>query len=127
MAWPGYAALLPTVRTALIIWAGTGGSAGWVTRILDNPVARYIGDVSFSFYLGHWPVLVLGPSVIAGNPLFQLAAVLFAFGLAVLTYHFVEQPFQKMRRGASSWRVLAIRIARRRGALRRPRSSVRRS
>lgn len=108
IAWPGSAALVPTLGTALIIWAGTGGSAGPITRILDNRVARYIGDVSFSFYLWHWPVLVLGPKEIAGNPLLQLAAVLFAFGLAVLTYHFVEQPFQKMRRGAPSRRVLAI-------------------
>jgi peptidoglycan/LPS O-acetylase OafA/YrhL len=108
IAWPGSAALLPTVGTALVIWAGTGGSAGWITRVLDNPVARYIGDVSFSFYLWHWPVLVLMPNELQGDPLFQFLAVLFAFGLAALTYHFVEQPFQRMRPAARPWRILAV-------------------
>jgi peptidoglycan/LPS O-acetylase OafA/YrhL len=108
MPWPGWAALLPTVGTALIIWAGTGGSAGWVTRILDNPVARYIGDVSFSFYLWHWPLLVLAPGEFAADPRLRLALVIGAFGLAVLTYHFVEQPFQRMRRAARPRRILAI-------------------
>ncbi len=108
MSWPGYAALLPTVGTALVIWAGTAGSAGAVTRILDNPPARYIGDVSFSFYLWHWPVLVLAPTWVIGDPLLRLVSVVFAFGLAALSYHFVEQPFQRMRRGARPWRILAI-------------------
>jgi peptidoglycan/LPS O-acetylase OafA/YrhL len=107
MAWPGYGALVPTMGTALIIWAGTGGSAGWVAWILDNPPMRYIGDVSFSFYLWHWPVLVLAPPKIAGGGL-SLLAIVFAFGLAVLTYRFVEQPFQRPRRGVRALRVLAI-------------------
>jgi len=106
--FPGTAALLPTLGTAAIIWSGTGGSAGPIGRILDNPVARWIGDISFSLYLWHWPILVLEPSLFAANPWLQLVAVAAAVGLAALTYAFVEQPFQRMRRRARPWRVLAI-------------------
>jgi hypothetical protein len=106
--WPGAAALVPTLGTALVIWAGTGGTAGPITRILDNPVARYIGDVSFSFYLWHWPVLVLAPSEFAADPLLRLAAVALAFVLAVLTYHFVEQPFLRVRPATRPRTVLAL-------------------
>jgi peptidoglycan/LPS O-acetylase OafA/YrhL len=108
MAWPGFAALVPTVGTALVLWSGSGGSAGRMAHALDNPVARYIGDVSFSFYLWHWPVLVLAPTAYSSDWRLRLLLVGLSFGLAVLTYHFVEQPFQRARRGASPRRVLAI-------------------
>ena len=51
---------------------------------------------------------MLTPLKFAGDWRFELLAVVAAFGLAVLTYHFVEQPFQTMRRGTRPWRVLAL-------------------
>lgn len=108
MVWPGSAALLPTVGAALVLWSGTGGTAGPMTRILDNPVARYVGDISFSFYLWHWPVLVLASGSWSNDPRLQFVLVAMSFGLAVLSYHFVEQPFQRMRRSARPRRILSI-------------------
>ena len=54
--FPGVAALLPVTGTALMITAGTG--QGWMTRWLGTPVMQLIGNVSYSWYLWHWPFLV---------------------------------------------------------------------
>ena len=64
-----------------------------------------IGNVSYSWYLWHWPVLVLTPAVF-GHPLglfAKLAAVLASAGLAVLTLRFIENPLRfapRIRRSA---------------------------
>ncbi len=56
-AWPGYAALVPTVGTAVMIVAGyTSGGAG-VAGLLSWRPAVWIGGLSYSLYLWHWPLL----------------------------------------------------------------------
>ncbi|WP_415624498.1 acyltransferase family protein [Mycobacterium xenopi] len=92
--YPGTAALLPVLGTALVIGAGCASSGMGVGRVLSLPGLRAIGRVSYSWYLWHWPVLLLmppllGPSAgLAG----RLAAVVVSAGLAVLTLHLVENP-----------------------------------
>ena len=65
--YPGTSALLPVLGTALVIGAGcvTGGMG--VGRVLCPPVMRAIGRVSYSWYLWHWPVLLLMPPLL-GDP-----------------------------------------------------------
>ena len=59
-AFPGYAALVPTVGAALVIGAGIGRSPrASAKRVLSVAPMRYIGDRSYTFYLWHWPVLVI--------------------------------------------------------------------
>ncbi len=92
--YPGTAALLPVLGTALVIGAGcvTGGlGAG---RLLCKPAMRAIGRVSYSWYLWHWPVLLLMPPLLgepAGLPA-RLTATAVSAGLAVITLHLVEDP-----------------------------------
>ena len=92
--YPGTAALLPVLGTALVIGAGpvTGGlGAG---RVLCRPAMRAIGRVSYSWYLWHWPVLLLMPPLLgepAGLPA-RLTATAVSGGLAVITLHLVENP-----------------------------------
>src|SRR5207248_2381996 len=60
--FPGYAALLPTVGTALVIAAGIGRrqqSRFDLGSLLSVAPMRYVGDRSYAFYLWHWPVLVI--------------------------------------------------------------------
>ncbi len=95
--FPGYAALLPTVGAALVIAAGiarySDRSAG---RMLSAKPLRYVGDRSYTFYLWHWPVLVIvaayvGHSLSVGVNLLLLAA---AFALSVITYRLFEKPIR---------------------------------
>jgi peptidoglycan/LPS O-acetylase OafA/YrhL len=58
VAWPGYAALLPTLGTAAMIVAGyTSGRAG-VAGVLAWKPAVWVGGISYSLYLWHWPLIV---------------------------------------------------------------------
>jgi peptidoglycan/LPS O-acetylase OafA/YrhL len=110
--YPGTAALLPVLGTALVIGGGcVTGSLG-AGRVLCRPAMRAIGRVSYSWYLWHWPVLLLMPPLLgvpAGLP-GRLTATLVSAGLAVITLHLVENPGRfaaALRRSARASLVLA--------------------
>ncbi|MBV8930245.1 MAG: acyltransferase, partial [Mycobacteriaceae bacterium] len=92
--YPGMAALLPVLGTALVIGAGSAGPGLGAGRVLAVPAMRTIGRLSYSWYLWHWPVLLLGPALL-GHPLGlaeRLAAALVSLILAVLTLGLIENP-----------------------------------
>jgi peptidoglycan/LPS O-acetylase OafA/YrhL len=94
--YPGVAALLPTIGTALIIGAGCAGPSRGCGRALGLSPMRAIGRVSYSWYLWHWPVLVLTPALLGhamGLPA-TMVAVLVSLGLAVLTFKYIENPLR---------------------------------
>jgi len=94
--YPGIAALLPTVGAALVIGAGCAAPAQGCGRVLAVSPMRAIGRISYSWYLWHWPVLLLAPALL-GHPLglaARVAAALFSGGLAVLTLRFIENPLR---------------------------------
>ncbi|MGO9351824.1 MAG: acyltransferase family protein [Mycobacterium sp.] len=94
--YPGIAALLPTVGAALVIGAGCATPDQGCGRVLGLAPMRAIGRISYSWYLWHWPVLLLAPPLL-GHPLglaARLAAALLSGGLAVLTLRFLENPLR---------------------------------
>ncbi|CAN5471968.1 SGNH hydrolase domain-containing protein [soil metagenome] len=95
-SYPGTAALLPTLGTALVIGAGCAESSRGCGLVLGLSPMRAIGRVSYSWYLWHWPVLVLAPLLLGHSVglATKLAAVLVSLGLAVLTVRFIENPFR---------------------------------
>ena len=114
--FPGSAALLPTVGTALAIVAGMGGRASRlaVTRLLALRPMLIIGDRSYAFYLWHWPVLVLAEAY-AGHQLSlsaKLGLMLGAFLLSCVSYALVENPIRhKLRSRARTSLVFAVSMA----------------
>jgi peptidoglycan/LPS O-acetylase OafA/YrhL len=94
--YPGTAALVPVVGTALVIGAGCAAPPQGCGRVLALSPMRAVGRVSYSWYLWHWPVLLLAPPLL-GHPLGlagRLAAVLVSGGLAVLTLRLIENPLR---------------------------------
>ncbi len=94
--YPGTAALWPMLGTVLVIGAGCATPTQGCGRILAFSPMREMGRLSYSWYLWHWPVLVLAPPLL-GHPLGlagRLAAVLVSGGLGVLTLRFVENPLR---------------------------------
>jgi peptidoglycan/LPS O-acetylase OafA/YrhL len=94
--FPGTAALLPTLGAALVIGAGCATPAQGCGRVLGLSPMRAIGRISYSWYLWHWPVLVLAPFVL-GGPLglpARLAAAILSAGLAWLTLRCLENPLR---------------------------------
>jgi len=95
--YPGTAALLPILGTALVIGAGCATPSQGCGRLLALSPMRAIGRLSYSWYLWHWPVLVLAP-VLVGHPLGLVgrlvAAVLVSGALGMLTLRFLENPLR---------------------------------
>jgi len=93
--FPGPAALLPCLGTALIIWAGTGNGAQSVAgRMLSTKPFTLFGDLSYSLYLWHWPILVFARQYFQdelGN-LIKGACLATAVVASVLSLHFIERP-----------------------------------
>ncbi|MEP9349458.1 acyltransferase family protein [Xanthobacter sp. KR7-225] len=97
--FPGITALPPVLGSALIIYAGMSGAGGTVKTLLSNPALVYVGRISYSLYLWHWPLLVFGYLYFGSDMGWVPTLVLIALSVALAAFslHFVEAPF---RRGA---------------------------
>lgn len=121
--FPGIAAALPVIGTVLLIHSGTGGET-FVTRCLRVRPLVFIGLISYSLYLWHWPVIVfVRHYAVTELTAVQSAAMLAAtFVLSMASWRYVEKPFRVRRlcaerrdlfggAFATSLAVLAIAIA----------------
>ena len=102
--FPGYAAALPTLGAAAVIAASNTRRWWYPTRILSIRPAQFTGNISYSLYLWHWPLIIIAPSVpFWGLTIYHRVALLtLCFVLAWLTKRFVEDPVR-------GWRVLTSR------------------
>lgn len=101
--FPGFRALAPTLGAVLLILAGRS-SANPISRLLAVKPLVWVGVVSYSAYLWHWPLLAFyryGHAEVGWAA--GIAIFLLTFALAWLSYRFVEQPARASR--ASAWRV----------------------
>lgn len=96
--YPGTAALLPVLGTALVIGAGCAGPTTAYARLLSLRPMQAIGRVSYAWYLWHWPVLMVALWSVAPftghGLLLGVAGAIFSLGLAALTTRFVENPLR---------------------------------
>jgi peptidoglycan/LPS O-acetylase OafA/YrhL len=97
VGFPAPWALLPVTGSALVIAAGVRGEPA--QRFLRNPASVYVGNISYSLYLVHWPVIVILGALMPHGSYFYLAAIALTFALAIGSYHFVENPLRY-----SDWR-----------------------
>lgn len=98
--FPGYAALVPTLGAAAIIAAGMNGRADTgAGYLLTLKPMRWIGDISYSLYLWHWPLIVVGTYLLGGDLRLRYGLLIVAFAVlpAWLSYRFVEKPFLNWR------------------------------
>jgi peptidoglycan/LPS O-acetylase OafA/YrhL len=93
-AFPGYNALYPVIGTALIIYS----SNGIVNKLLSYRPMVYTGNISYSLYLWHWPILVLFRYTAIELTLFnQIFAISLTYILSVLSYKYIEQPCRHLK------------------------------
>jgi peptidoglycan/LPS O-acetylase OafA/YrhL len=93
---PGVATILPVLCTVVLIASGPLGTG--VSRMLSTRPMRGLGRLSYSWYLWHWPPLVLLTLVVGELQTWQRLVVVVATLLpAALAYRFVEQPVRESR------------------------------
>jgi len=99
---PGYHIALPVLGTVALLAAGTGVTEDrlpWISRMLGRQPLRWIGDVSYGFYLWHWPFLIL-PAAYAEEALglgTNLLLVVAALLVAWMSLHLIENPIRRAR------------------------------
>jgi peptidoglycan/LPS O-acetylase OafA/YrhL len=93
-AFPAPGAALPVLATVLVIIAGTGGQQRYLWPLM-NPVTSYIGDISFSLYLWHFPIIILGTTLWGDDALTLLILSVAVLLSAAYSYHLVEDPIRK--------------------------------
>ncbi|MGO9152438.1 SGNH hydrolase domain-containing protein [Mycobacterium sp.] len=104
--YPGSAALLPVLSTALVIGAGCAAPDRGAGRLLALRPMQAVGRVSYSWYLWHWPLALLANML---GPMYSLAGFFISGGLAALTLRLIENPLRfaaPLRRSAA--RSLAL-------------------
>jgi peptidoglycan/LPS O-acetylase OafA/YrhL len=108
--FPGFAALPPVIGSALVLWSGIGGLSPAGRTLAARPLV-FLGNISYSLYLWHFPLLAFGLYVGLGElGAAETAALLaLALDLSVLSWRFVEQPAR--RPGATLGKVSVAALA----------------
>ncbi|MFN3746512.1 MAG: acyltransferase family protein [Hyphomicrobiaceae bacterium] len=111
MTFPGLAAALPCLGCALVIWAGASAESSLsndaqmhplALRFLTLPPLVFLGLISYSLYLWHWPIIVFTRYLMPDPLAIEQAAVIVSatIGIASASWKFIEQP---LRRGDRIW------------------------
>jgi peptidoglycan/LPS O-acetylase OafA/YrhL len=95
-AFPGFAALLPTIGAAAVIWGGSNSQAV-VNSLLSSRVAVLLGKISYSLYLWHFPLLAFGNYVTStGLGITErISLLVLSVILATGSWLFIEQPVRQ--------------------------------
>lgn len=96
--FPGANALAPVLGTALLLLPT--GAPTRMARALALAPLPFVGRISYSLYLWHWPIIVLMRHYHNGERLdlaWGVAALVLSLLAAWLSWRFVEQPFRRMR------------------------------
>jgi peptidoglycan/LPS O-acetylase OafA/YrhL len=99
--FPGTAALLPVGGAALVIAAGAAAATGGVGALLSLAPFRFVGRISYAWYLWHWPCLVFARTARFAPPDGQIGwiatgiALAISLVLAIVTHVLVEQPARR--------------------------------
>jgi len=93
--FPGFVAAIPVVATLLLLLAGVGAPDSAAPRLLSTRPAQVMGRLSYSLYLWHWPVLVIGQQLIPNNSVaIRLGLIAVAGLMAAVTYVAIENPIR---------------------------------
>ncbi len=102
--FPAPWAALPVLGAALVIVAGIGSEPRYFL-LLRNRVTTYLGDISYSLYLWHFPVVVLLLAYFPDAGLgYHVVALALTLGLSVLSFHLVEDPVRHSHWLEPRWR-----------------------
>lgn len=101
--FPGYAAFIPVSGIILVIMTKETEKITVYDKFVSSKVLQYIGSISYSLYLWHWPVLVIYSRVFMGGHyeaslLDGVLVIAVSVLFAALTYQFIEQKAYLLRK-----------------------------
>ncbi len=98
VVYPGPATVAPVLALCALIWAGTSRNpARWTPcRFLEGRTIVFIGDMSYSWYLWHWPMIGLARAA-GADPATVVVVALLSFFPAYASYRFLELPIVERR------------------------------
>ena len=91
--FPGWFALPVVLASAVLLLESDRQM--WLTKLLSMQPLVYLGDISYSLYLLHWPLLVVTKKKFGSEDRFVLLAISISVLLSIVMYHFVENPIRK--------------------------------
>lgn len=91
--YPGFLAAIPFVGTILLIVSGSGARSVFASAFESRP-AVWIGNVSYSWYLWHWPLIVFAAQLFPSNGVAMALAGVLSLGLGAASFYFIEQPMR---------------------------------
>jgi peptidoglycan/LPS O-acetylase OafA/YrhL len=93
--FPLYLLAIPAVATAAVLLAGAGAPSSLVMGLLNSRPLQWLGAISYSLYLWHWPVLTIARNASSNNSLaLRAGCIIVAILLAALTHAVVENPIR---------------------------------
>jgi peptidoglycan/LPS O-acetylase OafA/YrhL len=96
ITYPGIWALLPSLGTALILITSNDNSSFSLNRAISVKPMQWLGRLSYSWYLWHWPVFLLSFSLFPShNPVITLILAIASLLIALFSYHLIEQPIRQ--------------------------------
>ena len=104
--FPGHLALLPVVGTALLILFNQ--NVGVLNKFLSSQRLVYLGNISYSLYLWHWPIIVFAKAIWPNSSSAVLIAASVSLVPADLSYRLVESRFRKRTDKTKSHKTLVI-------------------
>jgi peptidoglycan/LPS O-acetylase OafA/YrhL len=98
-SWPGSAAIFPVLATGAIIAGGSLRGTDSFGRFAKFAPVQWLGNVSYSLYLVHWPVITIATQyAIAPLPLrSEIELVALSVALAAVLYYAIENPIRRSR------------------------------
>jgi len=110
-SFPGLAVLVPCIGAALVIY--TGRRAGAINGILSTRPFVFLGLISYSLYLWHWPIIVFVRYYFGRDLSTTQSVSIVAASLAIssLSWRWIEQPFRRRQHPVSRPLLMKSAIA----------------
>lgn len=92
VTYPSMITLLPVIGTMLLIAAGTHHPRNPVSAALARRPATWVGDLSYSWYLWHWPFIVFAGVLFTESATWKVVGAAASLPIAWVSYRFIENP-----------------------------------
>ena len=108
-SYPGWRAIVPTIGTCFLLFAFAHNPP---TSYLTKKPLLKLGDMSYSIYLWHWPVLIIATKLgLIDNPLYKLLLITGILTISYLSHTFIEKPFWKGKFSKGPLRMMVLTLS----------------